>query len=84
MRAFDWLIFFAWLISLVAYGLYRGRGSNTVNKYLLAGNTMPWYAMGLSILATQASAITFISTTGQAYVDGMRLRSFTSVCPSRW
>jgi Na+/proline symporter len=76
MRAFDWLIFFAWLISLVAYGLYRGRGSNTVNKYLLAGNTMPWYAMGLSILATQASAITFISTTGQAYVDGMRFAQF--------
>ncbi len=76
MRTIDWLIFFAWLISLVSYGLYRGRGSNTVNKYLLAGNTMPWYAMGLSILATQASAITFISTTGQAYVDGMRFAQF--------
>ncbi len=76
MRIFDWLVFFAWLISLVAYGLYRGRGSNTVSKYLLAGNTMPWYAMGLSILATQASAITFISTTGQAYVDGMRFAQF--------
>jgi Na+/proline symporter len=76
MRAFDWLIFFIWLISLVAYGLYRGRGSNTVDKYLLAGKTMPWYAMGLSILATQASAITFISTTGQAYVDGMRFAQF--------
>jgi Na+/proline symporter len=66
----------AWLISLVAYGLWRGRGSNTVNKYLLAGRTMPWYAMGLSILATQASAITFISTTGQGYVDGMRFVQF--------
>ena len=76
MRTFDWLIFFAWLISLVGYGLYRGRGSNTINKYLLAGKTMPWYAMGLSILATQASAITFISTTGQAYVDGMRFAQF--------
>jgi len=67
---------FAWLISLVGYGLYRGRGSNTVNKYLLAGRNMPWYAMGLSILATQASAITFISTTGQGYVDGMRFVQF--------
>ena len=64
------------LLSIVSYGLYRGRGSNTVNKYLLAGKTMPWYAMGLSIMATQASAITFISTTGQAYVDGMRFVQF--------
>src|SRR3569833_2596075 len=72
MRPLDWVVFFAWLISLVGYGLYRGRGSNTVTKYLLAGKSMPWYAMGLSILATQASAITFISTTGQGFVDGMR------------
>ncbi len=76
MTPLDWLVFFAWLVSLVSYGLYRGRGSNTVNKYLLAGKSMPWYAMGLSILATQASAITFISTTGQAYVDGMRFVQF--------
>jgi SSS family transporter len=76
MSPIDWAIFFTWLISLVAYGLYRGRGSNTVSKYLLAGKTMPWYAMGLSILATQASAVTFISTTGQAYVDGMRFVQF--------
>jgi Na+/proline symporter len=76
MRPLDWVVLFAWLVSLVSYGLYRGRGSNTVNKYLLAGKTMPWYAMGLSILATQASAITFISTTGQGYVDGMRFVQF--------
>lgn len=76
MRTLDWIVLFAWLISLVSYGLYRGRGSSTVNKYLLAGKSMPWYAMGLSILATQASAITFISTTGQGYVDGMRFVQF--------
>ena len=76
MRPLDWVVFFAWLISLVGYGLYRGRGSNTVTKYLLAGKSMPWYAMGLSILATQASAITFISTTGQGFVDGMRFVQF--------
>ena len=52
------------------------RGSNTVDRYLLAGKTMPWYAMALSIMATQASAITFISTTGQSYVDGMRFVQF--------
>ncbi|HSU29959.1 MAG TPA: sodium:solute symporter [Bryobacteraceae bacterium] len=76
MRTLDWIVLFAWLISLVGYGMYRGRGSNSVDKYLLAGKSMPWYAMGLSILATQASAITFISTTGQGYVDGMRFVQF--------
>jgi Na+/proline symporter len=65
-----------WLISLVSFGLYRGRGSSTTSKYMLAGKSMPWYAMGLSILATQASAITFISTTGQGFVDGMRFVQF--------
>ena len=72
MRTLDWIVLLASLISIVAYGLYRSRGSNTVDRYLLAGKSMPWYAMALSIMATQASAITFISTTGQSYVDGMR------------
>ena len=72
MRPLDWVVLVGALVSMVVYGLYKGRGSNTVNKYLLAGKTMPWYAMAFSIMATQASAITFISTTGQAYVDGMR------------
>ncbi len=76
MRTLDWLVMFAWLVSLVSFGLYRGRGSSTTGKYLLAGKSMPWYAMGLSILATQASAITFISTTGQGFVDGMRFAQF--------
>ena len=76
MKPLDWLVFLVWLVSLVSYGLYRGRGSNTVSQYLLAGKSMPWYAMGLSILATQASAITFISTTGQGHVDGMRFVQF--------
>jgi len=72
MRTIDWIVLCASLISIVSYGLYRSRGSNTVDRYLLAGKTMPWYAMALSIMATQASAITFISTTGQSYTDGMR------------
>lgn len=76
MTTLDWLVLFGWLVFLVSYGLWRGRGSNSVNEYLLAGKTMPWYAMGLSIMATQASAVTFISTTGQAYVDGMRFVQF--------
>ncbi len=76
MRTFDWVVLFAWLIFLVSYGLWRGRDSSSVNQFLLAGKTMPWYAMGLSIMATQASAITFISTTGQSYTDGMRFVQF--------
>jgi len=76
MRPLDWVVLGVALSSIVLYGLYKGRGSNTVNSYLLAGKTMPWYAMGLSIMATQASAITFISTTGQAYADGMRFVQF--------
>ena len=76
MRTLDWFVLVTSLVSIIAYGLYRSRGSDTVDRYLLAGRTMPWYAMALSIMATQASAITFISTTGQSYVDGMRFVQF--------
>src|SRR3984885_3660229 len=76
MTALNWTVLFLWLGILVGYGLYRGRGSTNINQFMLAGKTMPWYAMGLSIMATQASAITFIATTGQAYVDGMRFVQF--------
>src|SRR5260370_10246346 len=76
MTTLDWIVLFGWLVFVASYGLWRGRGSNSVNQFRLAGKSMPWYAMGLSIMATQASAITFISTTGQAYVDGMRFVQF--------
>jgi Na+/proline symporter len=76
MRTLDWFVLVTSLVGIVAYGLYRSRESNTVDGYLLAGRTMPWYAMALSIMATQASAITFISTTGQSYVDGIRFVQF--------
>ncbi|MFN3324931.1 MAG: sodium:solute symporter [Bryobacteraceae bacterium] len=76
MRMLDWWVLVGSLVCIVAYGLWRGRGSDSTNQFLLAGKTMPWYAMALSIMATQASAITFVSTTGQAYVDGMRFVQF--------
>src|ERR1700683_5702140 len=76
MRPLAWVVLVCTLAGIVLYGLYKGRGSKTVDQYLLAGKSMPWYAMGLSIMATQASAITFISTTGQSYVDGMRFVQF--------
>jgi SSS family transporter len=76
MRPLDWWVLASSIILIVAYGAWKGRRSGTTNEYLLAGRTMPWYAMALSIMATQASAITFISTTGQAYTDGMRFIQF--------
>ncbi len=76
MRPLDWIVLVVSLVGIVLYGLYRARGSNTVDRYLLAGRSMPWYAMALSIMATQASAVTFISTTGQSFVDGMRFVQF--------
>jgi len=76
MTPLDWAALCGWLALLISYGLWRARGSNSVNQFLLAGKTMPWYAMGLSIMATQAGAITFMSTPGQAYTDGMRFVQF--------
>jgi Na+/proline symporter len=76
MRPLDWWVLAASLVFIISYGLWRSRNTRSVNQYLLAGKTMPWYAMALSIMATQASAITFISTSGQAYVDGMRFVQF--------
>lgn len=76
MTPLDWVVMIAAIVAIPSFGLWRGRGGTTTSHYLLAGKTMPWYAMGLSIMATQASAITFIATTGQAYVDGMRFVQF--------
>jgi Na+/proline symporter len=76
MRILDWVVLVVTLAGVVLYGLRRGRGCRTVDDHVLAGRSMPWYAMALSIMATQASAVTFISTPGQAYVDGMRFVQF--------
>ena len=76
MSTLDWLILIASLAGIVGYGLYRGRGSKTVQDYLLAGKTMSWWVIGFSIMATQASAITFIGTTGLGYNDGLRFVQF--------
>src|SRR5881392_2224142 len=77
MSHIDWVVMVIAMIAIPSFGLWRGRmNRRNVNDYLLASKSMPWYAMGLSIMATQASAITFIATTGQAYVDGMRFVQF--------
>ncbi|MGH9856827.1 MAG: sodium:solute symporter, partial [Acidobacteriota bacterium] len=76
MRTLDWIVLIAFLIFVVIHGIWKGRGAKNIRTYMLADKTMPWYTVGLSIMATQASAITFLSTTGQAYVDGMRFVQF--------
>ncbi len=76
MRTIDWLVLCLTLLFIVLYGLHKGRGSRNIRDYLLADKSMRWYTIALSIMATQASAITFTSTPGQAYVDGMRFVQF--------
>ena len=76
MRPLDWAVFSLALAYVVLYGMWRARGQQSVRNFVLAGRHVPWYAVGLSVMATQASAVTFISTTGQAYVDGMRFVQF--------
>ncbi len=68
----DWIVLFITLATMIAYGLYKGRGQSGAHSYLLADKQMPWYVVLLGIMATQASAITFLSAPGQAYTDGMR------------
>ena len=72
----DWVVLVASLAFIVGYGVWKTRGSKDVKAYLLANKSAPWYTVALSIMATQASAITFLSTPGQAYVDGMGFLQF--------
>ncbi len=72
MSVADWIILLATLAGIISYGVYKGRGQTGSDSYLLADKSMPWYMVLLGIMATQASAITFLSAPGQAYTDGMR------------
>lgn len=76
MSAIDWIVLCGTLAFIVLYGIWKSRGTNTVSSYLLADRQLPWYHVGLSVMATQASAITFISAPGQAYGDGLRFLQF--------
>ena len=76
MSALDWGVLFAALAGFVAYGVWRGRGERDLTDFLLAGRSYRWYIVALSVMATQASAITFLSTPGQGYVDGLRFVQF--------
>src|SRR5205823_1806970 len=76
MKPLDWLVLAATLLLIVVYGMWKGRKQRELAGYLLADRKLKFPTIALSIMATQASAITFLSTPGQAYVDGMRFVQF--------
>ncbi|WGD34928.1 sodium:solute symporter [Olleya sp. YS] len=76
MQTLDWIVLLGTLFTIVIYGTYQTRGSKNVQDYLKGGNTSKWWTIGLSVMATQASAITFLSTPGQAFHSGMGFVQF--------
>ena len=76
MQLFDLIILIVTLLFIVIYGAWKTKGSKNVEDFILGGNETPWHIVGLSVMATQASAITFLSTPGQAYHDGMGFVQF--------
>jgi Na+/proline symporter len=76
MRAFDWIVVVAYIGWIVIDGLRRAKGTDKVDGYFLANRSLPWWAVGLSVMATQMSAVTIVGTTGQAYLNGLRFIQF--------
>jgi Na+/proline symporter len=76
MRALDWTVVVAYIAWIVIDGLRRSRATNKVDGYLLASRSLPWWAVGLSVMATQLSAVTIVSTTGLGYLTGLRFVQF--------
>ena len=76
MEIIDWIVLGATLVFIVLYGVYKTQGSKNVEDYIRGGNTSKWWTVGLSVMATQASAITFLSTTGQGFYSGMGFVQF--------
>lgn len=72
MNRIDWLVLILILSGIIAYGLYKSRTEKNLDGYFLSNRSMPWYLILLSVMGTQASAITFLSAPGQAFTDGMR------------
>lgn len=76
MSNLDWAVLLITLLGIVGYGVYKSRGTRSMDAYLLGGQSMPWYTVCLSVMATQASAITFLSAPGLAYSSGMSFVQF--------
>jgi len=76
MQTIDWIVLILTIFFIVFYGVWKTKGSKNVQDYILGNNETPWYTIGISVMATQASAITFLSTPGQAFNDGMGFVQF--------
>lgn len=76
MSITDWIVLYATLALIVLYGVWKSRNTRNISGFLLADKKLPWYHVGLSVMATQASAITFLSAPGLAYSDGVRFVQF--------
>ena len=76
MQLLDWIVLGATLAFIVLYGVWKNNSHKNINEYLKGGNEARWWTVGLSVMATQASAITFLSTPGQAFHDGMGFVQF--------
>jgi len=76
MHWINWAIVIVWLLYVSIDGIRRSRGTNKLEGYFLGGRSLPWWVVGLSVMATQLSAVTMIGTTGQGAVDGMRFVQF--------
>ncbi|MEN5234466.1 sodium:solute symporter [Sphingobacterium faecium] len=76
MSTIDWIVLILTLLVIVLYGMYKSRGIKNIDGYLLGNQSLPWYHVGLSVMATQASAITFLSAPGLAYSSGMSFVQF--------
>ena len=76
MALLDWFVLLSTIGCIVSYGLWKSRGTQSATGYLRGGNEARWPTIGLSIMATQASAITFLSMPGKAYEDGLRFIQF--------
>lgn len=76
MSSLDWIVLIGTLACIVTYGLYKSRTEKSMEAYFLVNRSMPWYLILLSIMGTQASAVTFLSAPGQAFTDGMRFLQY--------
>ena len=76
MSLIDWIVLGVTLLIIVLYGVWKSGSNKNIDQYLMGGRSLRWYHVGLSVMATQASAITFLSAPGQAYSDGMRFVQF--------
>ena len=79
MHQDDWIILIFTILFIVVYGSYKTRKNKNIRSFLKGDNSSNWFTIGISVMATQASAITFLSTPGQGYYDGMGFLQFNVI-----